>query len=345
MRLYPASFRAEFGAEMAEVFEQASADAAHRGRGALARHCLLELATWPGALGREWAYSLQARLDRKGGPIMGARPSPRDVVGTEAGAWAPAPWLQAILATLALLVPGLGLAGLPGLPAGWHRVLVFGSYLFILLGLLAGWVRGFPRWSYAYLGYGLVFALWLARVATPGLRLLGHSFAPNEVWDWRAWLGLAAVAVFGLLLTRSLRPLTRLFTGLWCDWTRLSLALYGTLSFVIWVLFDEVHDPYCASFLIVTSLILSAGALAYMRSRTTVRRVLSLVGGLTASWLVSTVGLSAYWHGPRVPGRAPFHWSGTAVPMAFAWAVVTAILLMPVVLGLLHRVVHRWRPA
>jgi hypothetical protein len=55
LRLYPASFRAEFAAEMDEVFFQAIADAAHRGWGALARLCLRELGTWPGALGREWA--------------------------------------------------------------------------------------------------------------------------------------------------------------------------------------------------------------------------------------------------------------------------------------------------
>jgi len=48
LRLYPASFRAEFAAEMEEVFGEAVADAARRGRGALARLCLREVGTWPG---------------------------------------------------------------------------------------------------------------------------------------------------------------------------------------------------------------------------------------------------------------------------------------------------------
>jgi hypothetical protein len=255
------------------------------------------------------------------------------------------PWPQTLLAALALLVPGLALAGWPNLPPGWHRALTFGSYLFILAGLLAGWVKGFPRWSYPYLGYSLIFPLWLAHVASPGLQLLGHRFTPNEVWGWRAWLGLEAVAVLALLSTRSLRPLARLLAGIWRDWTRLSLALYGTLPFVIWILFDEVHSPYRLPFLIVTSLALAAGALAHMRSTTPGRRMASLLAGLTVAWLVGTAGLSAYWHGFRVPGYAPLHWSETALPMALAGLVVAAILLVPAVFHLLRRVVPSRRAA
>lgn len=204
---------------------------------------------------------------------------------------------------------------------------------------------GFPRWSYPYLGYALVFALWLSGVATPGLRLAGHTFSPHEVWGWRAWLGLGAVAAVALLWTRSLRPPARFFAGIWHDWTRLSFALYGTLPFVLWVLFDEVQPTYRLPFLVVTTLCLTGGALTFMRAPTTARRTLSLLAGLTASWLVSTVALSAYWHGPRVPGHAPFNWPATAVPMAAAGVVVAAFLLVPVVLGLLKRWVQPRRVA
>jgi len=344
LHLYPASFRAEFAAEMDEVFFQAIADAAHQGRGTLARLCLRELGTWPGAVGREWASVLWARLDKQKGGLVDSGLFPQEAVPAMVDPRKPVPWPDVLLATLALLVPGLALAGLP-FPASWHLPLLLGSYLFILLGLLAGWVRGFPTWSYLYLGFGLVFALWLSDVATPGLELLGHTFARNEVWGWRAWLGLGVIAVLALLLTRSLRPLAGLFTGVWRDWTCLSLAVYGVLPFAIWILFDEVHDPYHAIFLIVSSLLLAAGAAAALRSETTSRRMLSLLAGLTASWLVSTVALAAYWHGPRVPGHAPFHWSETAVPMAIAWAVVVAILFVPVILSLLQRVTRPRRAA
>lgn len=118
-------------------------------------------------------------------------------------------------------------------------------------------------------------------------------------------------------------------------------ALYGILPRALFITFDEVHRPYPAPFLSLASLCLGGGALAYMRSDTEAHLMLSLLGGLTASWLVSTVGLAAYWHG-RQPQQmsAPFHWWGTASPMAMAWVVVAAILLMPVLLSLLRRAVR-----
>ena len=351
LRLYPASFRAEFAAEMEGVFDQAVAHAAQQGRGALARLWVRELSTWPGAVGREWVAVLQFRLTRQKGAIVEGRPSAQDLapawpdgetVAMEAGP--PGPWSQALLAALALLVPGLTLAKW-GVPAPWHQLLVFGSYLFVLLGLLLGWIRGYPRWSYAYLGHSLVFPLWLSEVSTPGLQLLGHSFGRNEVWGGRAWLGLAFVAVLALLWTRSLRPLARLFTGIWRDPTRLSLALYGALPFFLWLLFDEVHPPFPVPFLVASALFLAAGAGAYVRAGTSTGRMLALLAGLSVAWLVSTAGLAAYWHGPRVPGRPPFYWADNVVPMAIAWVVVAAVLLLPLGLSVLQRLVPQRRAA
>jgi len=90
-------------------------------------------------------------------------------------------------------------------------------------------------------------------------------------------------------------------------------------------------------FEIVIAFLLAAGAVAYVKSETTGQRILSLLAGLTVSWIVSTVGLAAYWNGPRVPGHAPFHWFDSVVPMVLAWAVVAAILLAPASLSLLQQ--------
>jgi hypothetical protein len=134
--------------------------------------------------------------------------------------------------------------------------------------------------------------------------------------------------------------LGRLFTGVWRDWTRLPLALYGCLPLMMRLLFDEVRWPHGAIFLIMTSLFLSAGAVAHMRSTSTVQRMLSLLAGLTAAWLVGSLGLAAYWTVPREPHwRPPATWSEATLPMAFGWAIVVAILLAPVVLSLLQRLV------
>lgn len=193
---------------------------------------------------------------------------------------------------------------------------------------------------------GLVYALFMANMTTPGLRLLGHTFTRQEHWGWRAWLGLAAVAVLALLLTRSLRPLARLFTTAWRDWSRLSLALYGTLPLVLWILFGEVHAPYPAPFLAVNALCLAAGAVGQMRSKSAVGAMLSLLAGLTVSWLVTTVALAVYWHGKTlVPGLPAGHWSDSLLPMAIAWLVVAAVLLLPAFLDLLRARMQRRRAA
>jgi len=344
LRLYPATFRAEFAAEMDEVFGEAMADAAQRGRGALARFCVRELCTWPGAVGREWMCIVWARFGGRKGAIVESGPSASESLPPRVGAPGPVPWQHHLLAALALLVPGLALAAW-FLPGSWRQALVLGAYLYVLLGLLAGWVRGFPTWSCLHLGYSLVFALWLSVVSSPGLRLLGHTFGANEVWGWRAWLGLGVVALLALLLTRSLRPLARLFAGAWRDPTRLSLVVYGTLPLAIWVLFDEVHDPYRGAFEIVISFLLAAGAVAYTRSETTGQRILSLLAGLTVSWIVSTVSLAAYWNGPRVPGHVPFYWLDTVGPMVLTWAAVAAILLAPASLSLLQQRIRPHRTA
>ena len=114
---------------------------------------------------------------------------------------------------------------------------------------------------------------------------------------------------------------------------------------MIWVLFDEVHDPYRGWFEIVISFLLAAGAVAYMRSETAGQRILSLLAGLTVSWIVATAGLAAYWNGPRVPGHAPFHWFDTAGPLGLTWAAVAAILLAPASFSLLQQRIRPHRTA
>lgn len=89
-------------------------------------------------------------------------------------------------------------------------------------------VKGFPRWSFPYWGMALAFSSLLVGAALPGLIVFGHTFGRGELWGWRAWIPVLTVAVIALLLTRVVRPLRQLVTGVWHDWTRLSFAFYGT---------------------------------------------------------------------------------------------------------------------
>ncbi len=212
--------------------------------------------------------------------------------------------------------------------------LIYAGTCMAVLGL--SWVKGFPRWCYPYWALGLAFSSLLVGAATPGLRIFGHAFEHDELWGWRAWIPVLVVAVIALLLSRSVRPLRQLVTGIWYDWTRLSFGFYGLLPLALMIVFDEVHgeEPYVA----VLGVILAIGALAYMRSSRTWQRALTLLLGMTLTWIAATVYLAIYWHGRQEFGMLrPGTGYETARGMLNAFGVLVVLILAPALLGLLRR--------
>lgn len=220
--------------------------------------------------------------------------------------------------------------------------LIYAGAVMTVLGM--SWVKGFPRWCYPYWALGLAFSSLLVGAATPGLRIFGHTFGSNELWGWRAWIPVLVVAVVALLLSRSVRPLRQLVTGVWHDWTRLSFGFYGLLPLALMIVFDEVHgeEPYVA----VLGVILAIGALAYMRSARTWQRALTLLLGMTLAWTAATVYLAIYWHGRQVGSmRQPLNGYEMARPMLIALGVLVALMFAPALLGLLRRSIQSIRAA
>ena len=201
-----------------------------------------------------------------------------------------------------------------------------------------GWVKGFPRWSYPYVGLVLAFTLYWTDVSTPELRLLNYTFGRGEAWGLRAWIPFSAVAAIALVFTRSLRPLLRLLTGVWRDWTRLSFALYGAMPLLVWVSFDEVDRSFQFPYLLAAMLLLAGGAVAYMRAARSQGRALALLVGLAPAWVVTTVGVATYWHGRRdFWMRAPGNGYEMALTMLVALGVLAGLIFAPAMLGLLRR--------
>jgi hypothetical protein len=177
--------------------------------------------------------------------------------------------------------------------------------------------------------------------ATPGLVIFGHAFQHDELWGWRAWIAFAAMAMIALLATRSLRPLMQFFSGAWRDWTRLSFALYGFTPVIVWFLFDEVRRPYAALYLALTTLALTGGALVYLRSVATSKRMVALLIAVAVSGLVTTVGTASYWHGRQEFWMtAPASGLETALGTILFWFAVTAAMIAPGLLGLMRRTVR-----
>jgi hypothetical protein len=213
-------------------------------------------------------------------------------------------------------------------------------YVVLLIGLGVGWVKGFPRWSYPY--GGLVLVSTLGWMGIPAQNLSDHNIwilkRYNELLGWRAWIPFLLMAVIALLLTRSVRPLRQLITGVWHDWTRFSFGLYGVMPMAVWIGFDEVSfNP--VPYLFVSMVGLAGGALAYVRSARTSQRALALLIGMTLTSWMAMVGPAIFYPDvvwkPWVTMRGVWYAYGRGD--VAAWGVLTAVMFAPALLGLLRR--------
>jgi len=241
-----------------------------------------------------------------------------------------APWGAALMGALPFLLFGLAylLEGFAEL--GGHNPLAFnllagnpdhpaviltpplGVYFLSALGLLIGVLKGFPRWSYAYLGLSLYFGWYYSNGRFYGV-----------VYDSWAWLPSFAAILLGLLLARSLTPLARLLQGAWNDWTRLSFVLYAfALPVLTIIFFDDDLGTFQLYGLFFDTMLLAAGAIAFLRSSTIWSRVLSLQ---IAVPILVVKGLLAGW------------FDGRFRPAVLFIILYLAFLLLPALIGLLRR--------
>ncbi len=280
VRLYPAGFRDEFGAEMTSVFAESVADTKQRGLLAL---CLRELFDLPASLWQEYRH----RFDDDRRTIMNQVSDVKHTGDSDhAGPTTPASWARTLGAILPFVLFGLMLtlkginyhASSPRPWVGIYRDLIVHTALLIALGI--GWATDFPRWVDAYLGVTLMWSMSMSNTVTDGLELFGYTFG-RELWGWRAWIPLLALSIVMLLLTRSLRPLARLFRAIWRDWTRLSFGLYGALT---WLLLGVTYDGkswynntvYLPVNMFLLTLVIVGGAFFYMRCQRPWRRAMAL---------------------------------------------------------------------
>ncbi len=201
----------------------------------------------------------------------------------------------------------------------------------VLLGI--GWAKGSPRWSFPYLGFVLFLSAFLTMATFP--RLDFFSDVPNEHWGWRGWALPIAMAIVAFLATRSTRPLLQFIDGVWDDWTRLTFAMYGVLLLLAWGPVDEIQGLYPVFLLVTTTLILTVGAVAYMRGSSNQRRALALLIAIVMYAVVTTAGSAIYWDGRLGPWRQgePEHWYNIVTQGAVGLAMRLALFFLPGVIG------------
>lgn len=328
VRLYPQSFRVEFEEEMRAVFTQALVEAAGWGWTALVTVWLRELRGLPTALFGEYWSTIRDQSRRKSMERIrnsnGHESAHSDVITTSS-------FGQALLGALPFLAFGLAcILSKKGNPLPYHRGYNFPVfYLLTLLGLGVGWARGFPRWSYAYLGWALVFAWLWTGIVINGL-------------DWGVWIWIPffLTIITALLLTRSLRPLRQLATGIWRDWTSLSLGVYIFFSSAL-LLYDENHHPHLLVFMIASTIAIAGGAWGYMRGRRPSHRIFALEISVILAIAVSRISEATWdWRAYYgLPATTETFWYTTARGWILPTLSVAVLLLSPALLNLVRRTV------
>lgn len=261
----------------------------------------------------------------------------------------PGSWGEALAGILPFLAIGLLVAVEPHLSQSASIVVSYAAVLIVLgvplIGLAVGWVKGFPHWSYPYGGFVLAVAslllannldTWILNRYDTWVMLFRRVPALADAVFYLAfskhnmWVLFLAMAVIALLLGRLWRPLHPLYQGVWHDWTRLSFGFYGVMPLVLVAAFDDVTPTFRAPYLAASTVILAAGAAAYVRSATAWQRALALLTGMTLSWAVTTAGVASFWH-------------AAIRDMLRDWVVLAALMLAPVLLSFLGQQVEALR--
>ena len=276
LRIYPAGFRERFAAEMAQVFRSLCGEEFRQsGVGGLMRLWLSTL--WDGAWAAFYQWEIHLfnnRMEAMQMTLIDRRDGINPLTPVQAGI-AALPFLAFGVSSMISRMEYLD-AFRAGSPL-WQIFLVDPSLVFnwlVLIGLGVGILAGFPRWAFSFLGWALLFGWWWSDMGFYGYHM-----------DWKIWLPFLGVFAVALLIRRSLSPLRALFSGLWREWTLLALGVY-ILFASVYLVADEVHHPSLVLFIAITTLVLSAGAFGYFHSKSPLRRVLSLVGGMVLAVII-----------------------------------------------------------
>jgi hypothetical protein len=337
LAFYPAEFRAEFGAEMEDVFTIALTHVQQSDGERSWRLIWREIRDWPGTV-------LQAHL----------RVRKRKMASDGFVEEKPLPRRELLAALLIFLLPFAGPLGSVGDWPEWLKILLgilYGGALLFGLGLAV--MKRLPRWSLPYLGIVLMPAV----LYTAEPKLWGWlyprfllTFGPRAGWSLstrilysgvNAYIALFLILFCALLLANVLRllPYTRgVWQGIRVDWTALSFLLYGGLVIGVDMLFEEYRYDNIWRFFAWISLAL--GAWLYLRAKGQKQRILALLGGATgALWIVALakwvlIPLQKWPMGYPVSPSEATRWVETSMALV-SWVGIIILLLAPAVLSLL----------
>ncbi len=249
-----------------------------------------------------------------------------------------------------------------------------GLGLVVLITFIIGLIRGLPRWSLPYTGViGLTLSWILTHRGTfmgldtrAGLLdpLLGwtdrlfHTVMRTSPWivrvvvgtgwDWVVLLGLTAIGVLIVAACQAvILPLRPLYARIRDDWTLLSFGLYGSAMMAVSYTFED-YPSAKYPFMIVSFLILAAGAWMYIRSGRASgqvnhsQRALPLFAAMVLTMILGATGKALIHAGTGWPhSHWPYYdtapWYRVVLNTALLWGWVMVVVLAPALLTLLPR--------
>jgi hypothetical protein len=333
--LYPSRFHEEFADEMQVVFRDSLDEAIKRGWSALALVCIKELIGLPFNVLQEFWHESQ-RKEMFMLPENTFDPFERPTTNGQIlmGAF---PFFLFGLILIYFKLP------MEWVKSGWSATLGITVFELLLVlpavGFGVGWVQNFPRWSYPYAGMALILAFYIQNASTPGLSFFGIPIFGRELWGWRAWIPLTLASINAIVISRSLKPITRFFSNLWKDWSVPSYFMSGTLPLIVMIAFDEIDQIYSLYFMPIFAVLLVGMVTFYLRSQTTGKRVLILTLGALVIIFSAALTSNFYWQEHN--GISP---TGARSRLLSA-GIISLIVLLPAWLELIRRWLGRNRLA
>ncbi len=194
------------------------------------------------------------------------------------------------------------------------------SFLVVTAGFALGIVKMFPRWAYSYTFY-LAFSFYI---------LIMNAI---HLFQWNIKLQNSFILfMVAILLILWLPGLRSFYKNISQDWTLLSYGFYGIVLFLLSTI-DKGETPRLTLLVLLPSLLSLCTALAHLRIRSLVMRMVVLLAGTFVGlfiWLIPVfLGMITPWFGIGI---------GLFMLLAY-WLPLTAIMLAPL---LVNRLVHFW---
>ncbi|MBL7063771.1 MAG: hypothetical protein ISS49_06110 [Anaerolineae bacterium] len=109
--------------------------------------------------------------------------------------------------------------------------------------------------------------------------------------------------------------------------------------------FDDARYDNRTPYLVISVLLMVAGAFAYIRSRRTVLQMTALLGGMSLSFWCALLDQATFFGGLASWFSSPGSWLAEIGWMLKLWANVTALMLVPFLIRLAHRALAPGRAA